>query len=302
MMRSLKRGTLPVVMLVVVVAWALFAVTMLTGTLVAAQQIDNRVGVINDQVNPIDEDLDAVVLAVETGRIAVEINKAAKPLGGQFAQIVQTGDGIEASAVSIAERAKQINGNAEAINSTVTTINSNVGEIGSSVSTIGSNIASINANAESINSSVDEIGGSFVGIVGETASIDDQVAGINGRADTVIGISRGIKENTGQIIPLVVDINANAAAIAGSPLLLRNLLNVNQLAAAGALGAPVPAAPGTPLPELLPLPDVPEILPLPVPDVAPELLSEPLVELPLADAGLLQSSGSDSGNLLGALR
>lgn len=115
-MRSLKRGTLPVVMLVVVVAWALFAVTMLTGTLVAAQQIDNRVDVINDEVGPIDEDLDTVVLAVETGRIAGEINTAAKPLTGQFTQIVQTGDGIEASAASIAERALQINANAESIN------------------------------------------------------------------------------------------------------------------------------------------------------------------------------------------
>ncbi|MCA1683669.1 MAG: hypothetical protein LC708_00840, partial [Actinobacteria bacterium] len=132
-------------MLVVIVAWALTAVALLTGTLLTAGNINNRVGFVNAQVNPIDEDTDSVRLAVETGRIASEINQAAKPLDDQLAQVVTFGDGIEVSAASVAQRAGEINDKAEAINSTVksinstaTSINSTVGEIGSSVDSIGS--------------------------------------------------------------------------------------------------------------------------------------------------------------------
>ena len=46
-MKPLRPGLLPVIMLVVVIAWALFAVLMLTGTLISAQQIEDRVTVIN---------------------------------------------------------------------------------------------------------------------------------------------------------------------------------------------------------------------------------------------------------------
>jgi len=289
-------------MLVVIVVWALTAVVLLTGTLITAQRIDNRVGVINSEVSPIDEDLDSVVLAVETGRIAGEINTAAKPLTAQFTQIIESGDGIEASAASIAERAKQINANAESINSTVGSINSNVSEIGVGADEIGASIGSINANARSINSSVDGISGSFVGIDGEVRSIHDEVRGINTRADTVIGISRGIKGNTEGILGLVPQINENAAAIAGSPLLLRSIALLNQQAAASSLPVP-PAAPG--IVDQLPLPDVVGALPLP--DVVGALPLQDTVPpalpvLPLPTGGLLQSSGSDTGNLLGALR
>ena len=54
--------------LVGVIAWALGAVLLLTNTLVAAQQIDNRVDRITHTVGPIDHDLDSVNLAAETNR------------------------------------------------------------------------------------------------------------------------------------------------------------------------------------------------------------------------------------------
>ncbi len=315
-MRSLKRGTLPVIMLVVIVAWALTAVSLLTGTLITAMRIDNRVGFVNAEVKPIDKDLDSVVLAVETARIAGEINQAAKPLTGQFTQIVQIGDGIEASAVSISERAKEINanarsinGNVKSINSTATSINSTVTEINSSVNSIGSRLGSINAGVQSVNVSVDGISGSFVGILGETRTIDVEVAGINLRADTVIGLSRAIKANTEDILEQAILINENAEAITESPLIIggdgNGILDLNQRAVT-TLPAPVPAAPGTsgtddqqPAPNApgAPAPLLPGVVPaLPAPaaplPAAPELLPE---------TGLLESSGSDSGNLLGAL-
>ena len=306
----LKRGTLPVIMLVVVVAWALTAVALLTGTLLTAGKINNRVGYVNAQVNPIDKDTDSVRLAVETGRIATEINKAAKPLDDQLAQVVTFGDGIEVSAASVAQRAGEINGKVKAINSTANEINSTVGQINSSVDSIGSGISSVNRGVQSVNVSVDQINGSFDGIIGEVRSIDGEVAGINLRADTIIGVGQAIKANTAEILEQAVLINENAEAITESPLIIggngNGILDLNQRAA-GTLPVPVPLAPGgapgtddqqpsTDAPEP-PASLLPEIVPgqpapaLPVPD-APKLLPE---------TGLLGSSGSDSGNLLGAL-
>ncbi len=298
-MRTLKRGTLPVVMLVVVVAWALIAVSLLTGTLITANRIDNRVGFVNAAVKPIDKDLDSVVLAVETARIAGEINKAAEPLDDQLGQVVMLGDGIEASAVSIAERANQINGTVKSINATAGEINSTVGEIGSSVGSIGERIDSINSGVQSVNVSVDQINGSFDGIIGEVRSIDGEVAGINLRADTVIGLSRAIKADTEDIIEQVDLINENAVAIRESPLIIEggvgDLLDLNQLGlnqrAATVLPLPGSAAPGSAETDTQPSSDRPVAPALPSPD-APGLLSE---------TGLLEPSGSDSGNLLGAL-
>ena len=322
-MRSLKRGTLPVVMLVVIVAWALTAVSLLTGTLITAMRIDNRVGFVNAVVKPIDKDLDSVVLAVETGRIAGEINQAAQPLTGQFTQIVQIGDGIEASAVSISERAEEINANArsingnvksinstaKAINSTATEINSTVTEINSTVGSIGSRLGSINAGVQSVEVSVDGISGSFVEILDETRSIDVEAAGINLRTDTVIGLSRAIKANTEDILEQAILINENAEAITESPLIIGGdgigILDLNQRAAT-TLPAPVPAAPGAPgTDDQQPVPDAPVAPALPLPEVVPALPA-PALPLPAApgllpETGLLESSGSDSGNLLGAL-
>ncbi len=319
-MRSLKRGTLPVIMLVVIVAWALTAVSLLTGTLITAMRIDNRVGFVNAEVKPIDKDLDSVVLAVETARIAGEINQAAKPLTGQFTQIVQIGDGIEASAVSISERAKEINanarsinGNVKSINSTATSINSTVTEINSSVGSIGSRLGSINAGVQSVNVSVDGISGSFVEILDETRSIDVEAAGINLRTDTVIGLSRAIKANTEDILEQAILINENAEAITESPLIIggdgNGILDLNQRAAT-ALPLPGLAAPGVAGTDQQPSPNAPGAPASPLPNVVPGLPTPalPAPALPAPDAptllpetGLLGSSGSDSGNLLGAL-
>ena len=84
--------------LVGVIAWALAAVLMLTNTLVAAQQIDNRVDRITHTVGPIDRDLDSVNLAAETNRIAGEIRTAANPLSGQAQQIIDATASIDTSA------------------------------------------------------------------------------------------------------------------------------------------------------------------------------------------------------------
>ena len=82
-----REAGLAGIALVIVIAWALAAVMMLTGTLIAAQQIDDRVATILGEVSPIDDDLDSVKLAQETDRIAKDILTAAEPLSGQLDQV-----------------------------------------------------------------------------------------------------------------------------------------------------------------------------------------------------------------------
>jgi hypothetical protein len=212
-MDFVRRFGLPVIALVVVIAWALFAVLMLTGTLVAAQQIDNRVRAINTEYPKIGENLQTLPLAFETGRIADEISKAAQPVGPQFTQIVATVGTIESSVKSIEGNALNINTSVHSINDSVHSINTNVREIDSSLNSINDSVASINASAHDIDDSL-------AATLGVARSIDDTLAVINGQAATVIDTAGGIKHNLGKVRdPLVPDIVKNSTAIAAAPIL-----------------------------------------------------------------------------------
>ncbi len=232
-MKPLRPGLLPVIMLVVIIAWALFAVAMLTGTLVAAQKIDTRVASINTDYPEISQNLESIPLAVETGRIADEINRVATPIGPQFTQVVDAVGSIDASV-------KMVNENAVSINASVKMINGAVQTIGNTVGSIDTTLTAVNEQAGAINSSVRGIDQSFDGILGEVRSIDDEVAGINNRADVVIGqalgISRDLDRVSNKILP---DIVQNSRAIADSPLLLRDLEGLLKLDALKELTAPV---------------------------------------------------------------
>ncbi len=224
-MNILRRFGLPVIALVVVVAWALFAVLMLTGTLVAAEQIGNRVNAINAEYPKIGENLQALPLADETGRIADEINRATQPVGPQFTQIVGAVGTIESSVKSVEGSVLNVNTSVKSINTSVHSINASVREIDSTLSSVNGEVGSINAAAHGINDSFD-------GILGEVHSIDDEVAGINNRAATVIDAAVGIKDNLGKVRdPLVPDIVKNSAAIAAAPILDPVALATNPLLA-----------------------------------------------------------------------
>jgi hypothetical protein len=250
-MRSihLRHGTLPVVMLVVVILWALGAVLMLTTTLITAQEIQNRVGVINRTLHPIDKNLDAVALSTTTAGIAKEISKAADPLTGQLKIVDNAGWSIDRSAKSIMKNAGSINGKAKSINSKVKTINGSVLAINSTANSINSNVRSIGArlssvggNVSTINASARGIFGSFTGTLNRVYSIDKSVARANGQILQVISTVRGIKTNTGTIRALVPSIITNARAIEGNPLLLRNLGLLNLLGIVPAPATPPVAA------------------------------------------------------------
>ena len=214
-MRTLRgeRGLAPA-LLVVVIAWALAAVLMLTGTLLSAQRIEGNVGSIVDSTTRIDGELDGIPLAAETSRISADILAAAEPLDGQLDQVIVSARGIDRTARSIFDTAQSINGEVVAINATAGAINGNVRSINATAGSINANVASIrdraagiestagaiNGNVRSINghvrsigASVDSIDGRLGGTLDETRTIDPGVAGINIRASRTINIVRPIR-------------------------------------------------------------------------------------------------------------
>lgn len=202
--------------LVVVIAWALAAVLMLTGTLIAARDIEDRVlGIadvrgISSTVSEIDRELDAVRLTEKTGGIAVRILRRAEPLDDRLTEIVTAARDIDGNAVKILGEARSINDRVVSINSKVHSINDHVASIGSSVASINDAAGSINALAGSINSTVrsinsnaGSIGGTVVdiertgrGVLTTARSIDPGVANINDNADQAI---RGVRPITGDL-------------------------------------------------------------------------------------------------------
>lgn len=174
--------------LVIVIAWALAAVMMLTGTLVAAQAIDETVFGLTNTLTEIDEDTASVELAAETNRIATDINSAAAPLSGQLDEVI-------ASAQSIDDTVPQILGTAGEINETAKSINSTVLGIGTTADDIGATVNGIHGNLSAI--------------LPVTQVINQGVKDINARADVIIGLVNGIKSDTGNILAQVGRKNEN---------------------------------------------------------------------------------------------
>lgn len=190
---------LAAIALVLVISWALTAVFMLSRTIVAAQQIDRRVAFVTTQTGPIDDNLDAIELAQETGEIAEDISSAAAPLSGHLDDVVSS---------------------ARSIDSTGQDILATVGAIGDDVDEIA-------ATAGEISASVDDIHGNFSELLPVVRSIDDRVAGINRRADDATDVVSAIERDTGDILaelgpghgtPADAGIHGHANSIDCSPL------------------------------------------------------------------------------------
>ncbi len=310
-MPRLGRNALPAIMLFVIILWALIAVFMLTRILASAVEIDDKVGYITTQTTPIDRETDGVRLAGETVVISTQILDRAVPLSPMFAEIVKSGDGIEASAVAI-------NDSAQKINASVKTINGSARSINGIVVGINSQLESVHANAASINTSVHQILRSFDGILGEVITIEARLDRASAeQADPVLGLVRGIKGDTATIIGLVDDINRNASSINNAPILLKPcaLLPLLGLAEAGDDCPPGPGTAGVPAAGPVPplaLPLLPGIqLPqlglgvpgsLPLPLLLPGAGSLPLpssgVPAPAAPGPLLQLPGAGPAPLL----
>ncbi len=180
------------VALVIIIAWALAAVFMLTRTQLAASQIDRRVDTITNRVGAIDQDTDAVRLTQQTNETAAAILAAAEPLEGQLQTVIDETASIDDTAGSILDTAGSIGETVDAIRGTAGSINATAGDIDANLS----------------------------GVLTASRSIDEGVAGINQRADRVIGLVRGIKADTGNTLQQVragVHVHANSIDCSGIP-------------------------------------------------------------------------------------
>ncbi len=223
----LGRTGLGGLIVVLIAVWAGAAVFMLTGTLRAAERIDDRVGSISTDVVAADENLDNVKLAARTSRIAAKIEVRAKPLSGQFTQIIATAGSIDRNAGSILETAGainrtagSINGNVRSIGGRVVSIEGNARSIDSRVGSIGGSVASIGANADSINRRVRGIDSSASSIERRVGLIDRNARSINRRVGSILrtagsigGRVVNINSAAGPILPVVDSIDRGALGI-----------------------------------------------------------------------------------------
>ena len=277
-MRNILRGGggfAPLV-LVVLVVFALLAVILLTGTLLAARSIDRSVNTaktgINPQVGEIGKDAKFIDQARTIASTSGKILTAAKPLSGQLDQIDRTArEGIDPKLKSvlgqvnkITEVAGSINTNVLQIGSTVGAIQGNAGSINASVGSINGRARSILGRARSINTSVDSINGDARGILSRVVSIDSKAATINRNAITIQGSAAPIATDLNDVLKLVGregtektpgTILFHANSIDCSPLVndpnsiapvtitaIDNLLSLNLAALLGAAPPPAPNA------------------------------------------------------------
>ena len=114
-----ERGVVGV-NLVLVIAFALYAVIMLSRTTLAAKQIDDRVRVIVTEVGPGSNvsRLDETQKLNTIGKTAEDILAAARPLSGQAQTIINTAKSIDNTVSAINANANEINGTVKSINST----------------------------------------------------------------------------------------------------------------------------------------------------------------------------------------
>ena len=165
--------------LVVVIAFALYAVIMLSRTTLAAKQIDDRVRVIITEVGPGSNvsRLDETQKLNTIGKTAEDILVAAKNLSGQAQTIIDT---------------------AKSIDNTVSAIQANANEINSTV-------RSINATASALLPTVQTIHGD-----GSDSAITGGVDRINRMAGPGAVINGSVTLANGQEYPLIPALNADS--------------------------------------------------------------------------------------------
>ena len=292
-MRRLTFQALPGIMLVIVVLWALTAVIFLTGILAAANRIENRVGVINSALTPINSKLNTVPVLANVSNAANQIRVAAANLSPTVGRIADSASSIDSSL-------KQVNETVGPINQSAKQINASVLEINKSVAAIAPNLVTVLGSAQSINASVHSIDGELAGTLDNVFDIRSRVVLVTGQADDIIRSARDIKGDTGFIsavggtAPRTGTINGDAFGIETSPILLRssNAYVMREMIAASARQDPAAAQTELPALDLLPQISALGVPELPVPGLlqVPSVLGNVLQGLPIL---------GDTGDLLG---
>jgi hypothetical protein len=183
--KNTSKG-LPQVVLTILIAWALTAVLLLTGTLINAREIDRRVIYINSQLSPINASTGYIALAGKTVGISHNILTAAAPLSAGFVKINNSVIDINNTVEHILKTAQAINVKVKGIGATVAPIHSTVLSINNDVTgSITPDLSTVGKDVGTIHSSVVSIQGRAVSILGSARSIDTLIKTINGDVDSV---------------------------------------------------------------------------------------------------------------------
>ena len=157
--------------LIIVIAWALSAVLVLTRTLVAAQEINRKVTVITSDLSSSKHDTGFVSQLNMTEQTANSILTAAAPLSGQL-------ETIKTTAAHIDQQVNGITPPVQSINGLVHTIHGQVGSILNAVNggprAIAEQLATIRGSQSSV------ILTDVNKIKSDTGSIQNNVVGIEG--------------------------------------------------------------------------------------------------------------------------
>jgi len=204
--KNTSKG-LPQVVLTILIAWALTAVLLLTGTLINAREIDRRVLYIDSQLSPINASTADIALAGKTVGISHNILIAAAPLNAGF--------------VKINNSVIDINNTVQTILSTAQKINTKVKGIGATVAPIHSTVLSINNDVTgSITPKLNTVGG-------DVGTIHSTVVSIQSRASSILGTARNIQS---LLVTINGDIDSVNSAVSGTNDNIKSdFTNINQL-------------------------------------------------------------------------
>ncbi len=180
---------------VLVVAFALFAVTELTRVVVAATQIDDRVKVIVTEVGPGSNvsRLDETQKLNETGRLAENILDASRNLSDRAGRVAETARRIDATAGSIDANADGINRSVRDIDATTQALVPVVRSINGAGGTGGPALGGVEGINRRVQAALPVVGGiqtdlSRSHILGTLGSVDRHAVAIcNGQALALVG-------------------------------------------------------------------------------------------------------------------
>ncbi len=180
---------------VLVVAFALFAVTELTRVVLAASGIDDRVKVIVTEVGPGSNvsRLDETQKLNETGRLAENILDASRNLSDRAGRVAETARRIDATAGSIDANADGINRSVRDIDATTQALVPVVRSINGAGGTGGPTLGGVEGINRRVQAALPVVGGiqtdlSRSHILGTLGSVDRHAVAIcNGQALALVG-------------------------------------------------------------------------------------------------------------------
>jgi hypothetical protein len=184
-MRRNESGVVAV-NLVLVIAFALYAVIQLSRTTLAVKQIKNRVATITTEVGPGSNvsRLDETAILNSVADRADQILAAARPLSGQANDVLLAAQSIDNTVSSIQSTAGSINGVVKDINGRLSALAPVVNQIRGSPGTVdnpgpGTGTTGINIRVDNALRNINGIGADLRTVHDRVVQIDASAAGIN---------------------------------------------------------------------------------------------------------------------------